>query len=133
MMKIQQSSVEIQKNYLSSKGKKSRLVLFSWMALLQQTAGARTAYRDLPDPKYQVCFAWSAELFFGRAVGSVFSGYPSRAFPSHVWNFGASAELCMTGERKITCQYSQGLIEGFQRLVAGDFFPIACHVVFARR
>ena len=75
------ASVEIQKNYLSSKGKKAGCIIFM-DGIAQQTAGARTAYRDLPDPKYQVCFALVGGTVFGRAVGSVFLGLSKPRVPT---------------------------------------------------
>lgn len=78
------ASVEIQKNYLSSKEQKAGCIIFM-DSIAQQTAGARTAYRDLPDPKYQVCFALVGGTVFGRAVGSVFLGLSKPRVPTQMF------------------------------------------------
>lgn len=71
------ASVEIQKNYLSSKGQKAGRIIFM-DSIAQQTAGARVAYRDMPEPNYQVCFACLAERFSGEQSAPYFLAYPSR-------------------------------------------------------
>jgi hypothetical protein len=67
------ASVEMQLNYLRPKGQKAGVIIFM-DNIAQQTASARAAYRDLPDPAYQACFALVGGTTFGRAVGSVFLG-----------------------------------------------------------
>jgi hypothetical protein len=79
-----QASVETQKEYLFSKGQKAGCIIFM-DGIAQQTAGARTAYRDLPDPKYQVCFALVGGTVFGRAVGSVFLGLSKPKVPTQMF------------------------------------------------
>ena len=77
-------SVEIQKEYLRIKGQKAGCIIFM-DSIAQQTTGARTAYRDLPDPKYQVCFALVGGTTFGRAVGSVFLGLSKPQVPTQMF------------------------------------------------
>ena len=64
------ASVQTQLEYLYSKKQRAAVVIFM-DNIIQQTAGARAIYRDMPDPAYQVCFALVGGTFFGRAVGSV--------------------------------------------------------------
>jgi hypothetical protein len=58
--------------------------------VLEQDAGARTVYRDLPDPAFQVCFALVGSSAFGRAVGSVFLGLSRPRVPTRM--FGSFEE-----------------------------------------
>ena|ERR1700690_1830849 len=78
------ASVEIQKNYLTAKGSKASCIIFM-DGITQQTAGARTAYRDLPDPKIQVCYALVGGTTFGRAVASVFLGLSKPRVPTQMF------------------------------------------------
>lgn len=78
------ASVETQKAYLRSKGQKAGIIIFM-DPVAQQTAEARVAYRDLPDPQYQVCFALVGGTVFGRAVGSVFLGLSKPRVPTQMF------------------------------------------------
>jgi len=78
------ASVQTQLDYLHSKKQKAAVVIFM-DNIIQQTAGARTIYRDMPDPAYQVCFALVGGTFFGRAVGSVFLGLSKPRVPTQMF------------------------------------------------
>lgn len=66
-------SIEIQLNYLKSKGRRAGSLIFM-DRVAAQDSGARTVYREAPDPNFQICFALVGGTVFGRAVGSVFIG-----------------------------------------------------------
>jgi hypothetical protein len=78
------ASVETQLNYLRPKGKKAGCIIFM-DSIAQQTAGARIAYRNLPDPQYQICYALVGGTAFGRAVGSVFLGLSKPRVPTQMF------------------------------------------------
>ncbi|MEI6666643.1 MAG: hypothetical protein WCP29_00700 [Acidobacteriota bacterium] len=78
------ASVDTQKAYLQSKGRKAGSVVFM-DGIAQQTSGARAAYRNLPDPSCQVCFALVGGTVFGRAVGSVFLGLSKPRVPTQMF------------------------------------------------
>jgi hypothetical protein len=78
------ASIETQQAYLRSKGQKAGSIIFM-DGIVQQTTGARAAYRDLPDPKYMVCFALVGGTMFGRAVGSVFLGLSKPRVPTQMF------------------------------------------------
>jgi hypothetical protein len=82
-------SVTIQLDYLRARGKRAGVVVFM-DPVLEQHAGARTVYRDLPDPAFQVCFALVGSSAFGRAVGSVFLGLSRPRVPTKM--FGSFGE-----------------------------------------
>lgn len=79
-------SVRIQLDHLRAQGRSAGIVVFM-DGLVEQTAGARKVYRDLPDPAFQACYALVGGTTFGRAVGSIFIGLhrprvPTRLFAS---------------------------------------------------
>lgn len=78
------ASLDIQKQYLSSKRKKAGTIIFM-DSINQQTTGARNVYRDLADPAYQVCFALVGGTAFGRAVGSFFLGLSKPRVPTQMF------------------------------------------------
>ncbi|HSM72887.1 MAG TPA: hypothetical protein VK851_15215 [Anaerolineales bacterium] len=78
------ASVQTQLNYLRSKNHKAAVVIFM-DNIVQQTAGARAVYRDMPDPMYQACFALVGGTVFGRAVGSVFLGLSKPRVPTQMF------------------------------------------------
>ena len=82
-------SVSTQLDYLRAHGKRAGVVVFM-DPVLEQDAGARTVYRDLPDPAFQVCFALVGSSAFGRAVGSVFLGLSRPRVPTRM--FGSFEE-----------------------------------------
>ena len=78
------ASVEIQLAYLQPKGQRAGCIIFM-DGIAQQTSGARAVYRDLPDPKYQVCYALVGGTTFGRAVASVFLGLSKPRVPTQMF------------------------------------------------
>ena len=78
------ASVEIQKNFLQSKGKKAGCIIFM-DSIAQQTSGARAVYGTLPDPSCQVCFALVGGTAFGRVVGSFFLGLSKPRVPTQMF------------------------------------------------
>jgi len=78
------ASVETQLKYLREKKMKAACIIFM-DGVAQQTAGARTVYRELPDPEYQVCYALVGGTAFGRAVGSVFLGLSKPQVPTQMF------------------------------------------------
>jgi hypothetical protein len=79
-------SIETQLNHLREHRTRAGVVVFM-DPVAEQTAGARTVYRDLPDPAFHVCFALVGGTGFGRAVASFFIGLsppkvPTRMFAS---------------------------------------------------
>jgi hypothetical protein len=79
-------SVKIQLDHLRASGRRAGVVVFM-DRVLSQDSGARTVYRDAPDPNFQVCFALVGGTPFGRAVASLFIGLspprvPTRMFAS---------------------------------------------------
>jgi len=68
-----QESVRAQLQYLEPRGQRAGvIVLMDHVA--RQDGGARTIYRDMPNPAFQVCFALVGSTSFGRAVASIFIG-----------------------------------------------------------
>ena len=95
------ASVQTQLDYLHSKKQRAAVVIFM-DNIIQQTAGARTVYRDMPDLAYQACFALIGGTFFGRAVGSVFLGLSKPRVPTQM--FGAleqALEWCRSQVNKV--------------------------------
>lgn len=78
------ASVETQLKFLRANNKKAACIIFM-DGVVQQTAGARTVYRELPDPEYQVCYALVGGTAFGRAVGSVFLGLSKPRVPTQMF------------------------------------------------
>ncbi len=78
------ASIEMQLKFLRANKKKAACIIFM-DGIIQQTAGARTAYRELPDPEYQVCYALVGGTAFGRAVGSVFLGLSKPRVPTQMF------------------------------------------------
>lgn len=88
------ASIETQLAYLRSKGQKAAIIIFM-DPIADQTAAARTVYREGPDPVYQVCFALVGGTFFGRAVGSVFLGLSKPRIPTSMFGtFEEALEWC---------------------------------------
>jgi len=77
-MSTARESVRIQLEHLRKSGRRAGTIVFMDQ-VLEQASGARSVYRDEPDPAFQVCFALVGGTTFGRAVGSVFIGlHPPR-------------------------------------------------------
>lgn len=88
------ASVQTQLDYLRSKKQRAAIVIFM-DNIIQQTAGARTVYRCMPEPTYQVCFALVGGTVFGRAVGSVFLGLSKPSVPTQMFgSFEQALEWC---------------------------------------
>lgn len=66
-------SVRIQLDHLRARATRAAVLVYV-DGIVAQTAGARTVYRELPDPAYQVCFALIGGTPFGRAIASLFVG-----------------------------------------------------------
>jgi len=95
------ASVQTQLEYLHSKKQRAAIVIFM-DNIIQQTAGARAIYRDMPDPTYQACFALVGGTFFGRAVGSVFLGLSKPRVPTQMFGTLEQAlECCRLQVNKI--------------------------------
>ena len=77
-------SVTIQLDYLRARGTRAGIVVFM-DPVLEQHASARSIYRELPDPAFQVCFALVGSSAFGRAVGSVFLGLSRPRVPTRMF------------------------------------------------
>ena len=80
-------SVRIQVEHLRTRGRRAGIVVFM-DRVVEQDSGARTVYRDAPDPAFQLCFALVGGTPFGRAVGSIFIGLippkvPTRMFGTY--------------------------------------------------
>jgi len=78
------ASIETQLAYLRPRNQKAGIIIFM-DGISQQTTGARNVYRDLPDPKTQVCFALVGGTAFGRAVGSIFLGLSKPRVPTQMF------------------------------------------------
>jgi len=78
------ASVETQLKFLRENKKKAACIIFM-DGIAQQTAGARTVYRELPDSEYQVCYALVGGTAFGRAVGSFFLGLSKPKVPTQMF------------------------------------------------
>ena len=88
------ASVQTQLDYLRANNQKAAIVIFM-DNIIQQTAGARTVYRCMPDPTYQVCFALVGGTVFGRTVGSVFLGLSKPSVPTQMFgSFEQALEWC---------------------------------------
>ncbi len=77
-------SVAIQLHHLKTHGRRAGTVVFI-DPVIEQDAGARAVYRDLPDPAFQLCFAIVGGTPFGRAVGSVFLGLSRPRVPTRMF------------------------------------------------
>jgi hypothetical protein len=78
------ASVKLQLDYLRPKNTRAGIVIFM-DSIAQQTSGARSVYREQPDPMLQVCFALVGGTLFGRAVGSVFLGLSKPVVPTQMF------------------------------------------------
>ncbi len=78
-------SVKLQLEYLRPLGMRAGIVVFM-DPILEQDAGARRIYRDLPDPAFQICYALVGGTGFGRAVGSVFLGLSRPRVPTKMFS-----------------------------------------------
>ena len=78
------ASVRIQLEHLRATGRRAGVVVFM-DRVVHQDSGARTVYRDAPDPAFQVCFALVGGTAFGRAVGSVFIGLSPPKVPTRMF------------------------------------------------
>lgn len=88
------ASIETQLAYLRPKGQKAGVIIFL-DPIAEQTAAARTVYRDAPDPVFQACFALVGGTFFGRTVGSVFLGLSKPRVPTSMFgSFEEALEWC---------------------------------------
>lgn len=77
-------SISIQLAHLRAHGRRAGVVVFI-DPVIEQDAGARAAYRELPDPAFQACFALVGGTPFGRAVGSVFLGLSRPRIPTRMF------------------------------------------------
>lgn len=83
------ANLEAQLTYLKSKGQKAAVIIFM-DPVAEQTAAARTVYRDATDPVFLACYALVGGTFFGRAVASVFLGLSKPNIPTSM--FGSFEE-----------------------------------------
>lgn len=83
-------SVELQLEHLRRNGRRAGVVVFV-DPVVAQDGGARTVYRELPDPTFQLCFALVGSSALGRAVGSVFLGLSRPRVPTRMFGDLASA------------------------------------------
>lgn len=65
------ASVAMQLEYLRARNRRAGIIVFM-DRILEQDAGARRVYRELPDPTFQACFALVGGTSFGRAASSIF-------------------------------------------------------------
>lgn len=77
-------SVAIQLAHLRARGAPAGVIVFM-DSVVEQDAGARTVYREAPDPEWQRCFALVGSSAFGRAVGSVFLGLSRPRVPTRMF------------------------------------------------
>jgi hypothetical protein len=77
-------SIRVQLEYLRPKGLRAGVLVFM-DRVAQQDSGARTVYREAPDPAFQACFALVGSTIFGRAVGSVFIGLHPPRVPTRMF------------------------------------------------
>lgn len=78
-------SVRLQLEHLRGHGLRAGVVVFV-DRVADQSAAARTVYRDEPDPAFQACFALVGGTPFGRAVGSVFIGLNRPKVPTKLFS-----------------------------------------------
>jgi hypothetical protein len=89
-----QANIEAQLNYLRPKGQKAGVIIFM-DPVAEQTAAARTVYRDATDPVHLACYALVGGTFFGRAVASVFLGLSKPNIPTSMFaSFEEAIEWC---------------------------------------
>jgi hypothetical protein len=90
------ANLEMQLNYLSSKGQKAGVII-TMDPVAEQTAAARAVYRDDTDPVFFACYAIVGGTFFARAVGSVFLGLSKPRIPTSMFgSFEDALEWCRT-------------------------------------
>ncbi|HUX33888.1 MAG TPA: hypothetical protein VMV51_08435 [Gemmatimonadaceae bacterium] len=77
-------SIAIQLDHLRARGAPAGIVVFM-DPVVEQDAGARTVYREAPDPELQRCFALVGSSAFGRAVASVFLGLSRPRVPTRMF------------------------------------------------
>ena len=77
-------SVQIQLDYLRSRGRRAGVVIFM-DRVAQQDGAARSVYREAPDPEFQACFALIGGTPFGRAVASIFLGLSPPKVPTKMF------------------------------------------------
>lgn len=77
-------SIELQLEHLRRTGRRAGVVVFL-DPVVAQDAGARTVYRELPDPTFQLCFALVGSSALGRAVGSLFLGLSRPLVPTRMF------------------------------------------------
>jgi hypothetical protein len=82
--KTAQQSVQIQNDYLKSRGQRAGVVVFM-DPLVEQHASARIVYRDMPDPAFIVGYALVGGTAFGRAIGSIFLGLSPPKVPTKLF------------------------------------------------
>lgn len=78
-------SVRIQLEHMRATGRRAGVIVFM-DRVVQQDSGARTVYRDAPDPAFQVCFALIGGTPFGRAVASIFLGLSPPKVPTRMFS-----------------------------------------------
>jgi hypothetical protein len=78
------ANLQSQLTYLKAKGQKASVMIFM-DPVGEQTAAARTVYRDATDPVYLACYALVGGTFFGRAVASVFLGLSKPNIPTSMF------------------------------------------------
>lgn len=77
-------SVSIQLEYLRTRNRRSGVVVLM-DSVTAQDAGARSVYRELPEPAHQVCFALVGGTAFGRVVCSIFVSLSPPKSPTRVF------------------------------------------------
>lgn len=78
-------SVRVQLEHLRAEGIRGGTLVFM-DPVANQTAGARTVYREEPDPAFLACFALVGGTAFGRAVGSFFLGLSKPRVPTKMFS-----------------------------------------------
>lgn len=77
-------SIRIQLEHLRQNNQRAGTVILMDQ-VAEQDGGARSVYRDAPDPAHQVCFALVGGTTFGRAVASIFIGLSPPKCPTRMF------------------------------------------------
>jgi hypothetical protein len=78
------TSIRIQQDYIREHGQPAAVVVFT-DAVAEQTSGARSVYRALPEKSTHACFALVSASTFGRAVASIFIGISRPSVPTRLF------------------------------------------------
>jgi hypothetical protein len=78
------ASVQVQLEHLRRHGRRAGVIVMM-DRVTEQDSGARTVYREAPDPAFQACFALVGGTAFGRAVASVFLGLSRPRVPTKMF------------------------------------------------